>query len=310
MSNNTGSLSSLFSDPITDRKTSIDSLCSTAANNNGAFMEVLNKYKNFDYNNRTESETKSQGLSEAIASLEANADIPAFDILSQDMDVLDLVNCSQKLLSSVSNTLEQLKLNDSAESKPNEIVDFSLSDTINDEQLKLLEVAAGSYDIILETNNQIKQSYESVNCSIKNKSVWKIPEMTIRRWAAEIVAALVHLHAKDIVCMDLHPDDILLGDKGHIQLTYFYRQEQKQLNVQAIEELNVAPERPLTKQSDWWSFGVILFELLTGQQFIVCHPAGISSYFELQYPENINLCAESKDLLKGVGYFGRVLFFF
>lgn len=119
-----------------------------------------------------------------------------------------------------------------------------------------------------------------------------------------MVVCLISLHEKDIVCGDLNPNNLLLGVKGQINLTYFYRQDQRQLKIDCIDALYVAPERPLDFRSDWWSFGVILFELLTGESFIACHPGGISSYYTVQYPDHPDfaLSEESKDLLNEVGW--------
>ena len=48
----------------------------------------------------------------------------------------------------------------------------------------------------------------------------RIPERLVRRWAAELVRALEHLHTLGHVWRDLTPDNLLLGQRGHLQLTY------------------------------------------------------------------------------------------
>lgn len=62
-------------------------------------------------------------------------------------------------------------------------------------------------------------------------------------------------------------DNLLLGSDGQLQLTFFYRRIENDLefDVQCNKPnycSYVAPERPLTMVSDWWSVGVIIFELL------------------------------------------------
>lgn len=71
---------------------------------------------------------------------------------------------------------------------------------------------------------------------------------------------------------DLNPANILLSDDGSIKLTYFFRYPniERPINLYAKERLYVAPEvftlhSRVSFASDWWSFGAILFELVTLQ---------------------------------------------
>lgn len=291
--NRTASLASLFTEP-SDTKSKIET-CNDNGKyvNESPFMAMLNQYRNTDYS-RSNSNTSS--LSEVIANLESSADIPAFDVLSQDMDVLDLVNCSQKLITSVSNTL------DKSRSKHANTITESASAMVQ----STLEPTINNRAVALQSSQRNDELPKCVNTTI-NGTQKRIPERSIKRWASEMVVCLASLHEKDILCGDLNPTNLLLGVKGQINLTYFYRQDQRQLKIDCIDALYVAPERPLDHRSDWWSFGVILFELLTGESFIACHPGGISSYYEIQYPDVI-LSDESKDLLNEVSGFRLWIF--
>ncbi len=281
--NRTASLASLFTEPSDTKSKGDISNDSSKYVDESPFMAMLNQYRNTDYNR---SNSNPSSLSEVIENFESNADIPAFDVLSQDMDVLDLVNCSQKLIKSVSNTLDQSR------SKHVNTAPDTLQTTVETNNVNKKSKT-------IQSSQQNDDSPRSINAVI-NGTQKRIPERSIRRWASELVICLISLHEKDIFCGDLNPNNLLLGVKGQINLTYFYRQDQRQLKIDCIDALYVAPERPLDYRSDWWSFGVILFELLTGESFIACHPGGISSYYEIQYPDDVILSDESKDLLNEV----------
>lgn len=71
---------------------------------------------------------------------------------------------------------------------------------------------------------------------------------------------------------DLHVNDILLGENGHVLLRY--KSLWTEVDDPIVWNPYVAPEvrdsigMPLWKvhsSADWWSFGAILFLLLTGQ---------------------------------------------
>lgn len=285
--NRTASLASLFTEPI-DTKSKTET-CNDSSKHvsESPFMAMLNQYRNTDY---SRSNSNQSSLSEVIQNLEHNADIPAFDVLSQDMDVLDLVHCSQKLINSVSNTLDQSR---------SKHINF-MTDSGSEILEPTVEATVNSRAMTLQSAQQNNDSSPYIKTAI-NGTHKRIPERSIKRWASEMVVCLLSLHEKDIFCGDLNPNNLLLGTKGQINLTYFYRQDQRQLKIDCIDTLYVAPERPLDYRSDWWSFGVILFELLTGESFIACHPSGISSYYEIQYPDDV-LSDDSKDLLNEVSF--------
>ncbi|XP_069689420.1 ribosomal protein S6 kinase delta-1 isoform X2 [Periplaneta americana] len=129
-----------------------------------------------------------------------------------------------------------------------------------------------------------------------------LPEANIRMWAAELVVAIDALHQWGIICRDLQPDNILLGEKGHLLLTYMCQwvDVDSLVSIEAIERLYAAPEVngifQLSTAVDWWSFGALIFELLTGKSLLSCHPGGIHSHTILNIPEYIS--EEAKSLLK------------
>ncbi|XP_076030567.1 ribosomal protein S6 kinase II isoform X2 [Oratosquilla oratoria] len=97
-------------------------------------------------------------------------------------------------------------------------------------------------------------------------------EEDVKFYLAELALALDHLHSIGIIYRDLKPENILLDADGHISLTDFglckeALDDQKAYSFCGTVEY-MAPEvvnrRGHTTAADWWSFGVLLFEMLTG----------------------------------------------
>ncbi|KAJ7644191.1 kinase-like domain-containing protein [Roridomyces roridus] len=98
-------------------------------------------------------------------------------------------------------------------------------------------------------------------------------EERARFYSAELLLALEHLHDLDVVYRDLKPENILLDFTGHIALCDFGLCK---LNMKADDKTStfcgtpeyLAPEiltgGGYTKTIDWWTLGVLLFEMLAG----------------------------------------------
>ncbi|XP_062970896.1 ribosomal protein S6 kinase delta-1 isoform X2 [Cynocephalus volans] len=157
----------------------------------------------------------------------------------------------------------------------------------------------GQSGLALEGDKEIHQIFEDLDKKLALNSRFYIPEGCIQRWAAEMVVALDALHREGIVCRDLNPNNILLNDRGHIQLTYFSRwsEVEDSCDSDAIERMYCAPEvgaiTEETEACDWWSLGAVLFELLTGKTLVECHPAGINTHTTLNMPECVSEEARS-----------------
>ncbi|XP_057793956.1 probable serine/threonine protein kinase IRE4 isoform X2 [Salvia miltiorrhiza] len=143
------------------------------------------------------------------------------------------------------------------------------------------------------------------------KKLGCLEEAVARTYLAELVLALEYLHSLGIVHRDLKPDNILIAHDGHIKLTDFglskiglmncttdlsTEDTEKNVALDANGQLNadivdshqsavgtpdyLAPEILLGTEhgyaADWWSVGIIFFELITGvPPFNADHPENI-----------------------------------
>ncbi|KAG6855070.1 hypothetical protein C0991_005999 [Blastosporella zonata] len=102
----------------------------------------------------------------------------------------------------------------------------------------------------------------------------RFSEERARFYIAELVLALEHLHKFDIVYRDLKPENILLDATGHVALCDFglskadLRSDELTTTFCGTTEY-LAPEILLSEQGyskivDFWSLGVLLFEMCCG----------------------------------------------
>ncbi|RHY34561.1 hypothetical protein DYB32_000852 [Aphanomyces invadans] len=102
----------------------------------------------------------------------------------------------------------------------------------------------------------------------------KFPEDWARFYAAEVSAAIAHLHHVNIIYRDAKLENVLMDHEGHVRITDFGLSKQGVSGLQGATTFcgtaaYIAPEllkgQTYGKAADWWSFGILLYEMIGGK---------------------------------------------
>ena len=98
----------------------------------------------------------------------------------------------------------------------------------------------------------------------------RFPNPVAKFYAAEVTLALDYLHSLDIIYRDLKPENLLLDRHGHIKITDFgFAKRCPDITWTLCGTPDyLAPEvvasKGYNKSVDWWSLGILTFEMLAG----------------------------------------------
>ncbi|KAF2648046.1 Pkinase-domain-containing protein [Lophiostoma macrostomum CBS 122681] len=98
----------------------------------------------------------------------------------------------------------------------------------------------------------------------------RFPNPVAKFYAAEVTLALDYLHQQNIIYRDLKPENLLLDRHGHLKITDFgFAKEVPDITWTLCGTPDyLAPEvvasKGYNKSVDWWSLGILIFEMLCG----------------------------------------------
>ena len=141
------------------------------------------------------------------------------------------------------------------------------------------------------------------------RTAGRFPNDCAKYYAAEIILAIEHMHARDIIYRDLKPENLLLDKDGHLKLTNFgfakKIEDQRTYTLCGTPEY-MAPEviqsKGHGKAVDWWALGILLYEMLMGYPPFV-DESPLRTYEKIldgriNFPAWVD--AKARDLIKGL----------
>ena len=138
----------------------------------------------------------------------------------------------------------------------------------------------------------------------------KFDETTSAFYAAQIANMISFLHSKNIVYRDLKLENLMVNENGYLTLIDFGSckiiEDQNELESSFVGSPDYIPPEIVNGEghnfmADWWSFGIIIYELLFGVPPF--HDDKIERCFDLitcskiRFPSKIKLTPTTKELI-------------
>ena len=106
-----------------------------------------------------------------------------------------------------------------------------------------------------------------------------LTENLIRFYSAQIAIAISEIHESEFIYRDLKPENILIDEEGFLKLCDFGSCTRINLNKKTKDFAGTiyyaSPEMiagiGYDQMTDWWSFGILIYELLTGNVPFISH---------------------------------------
>lgn len=135
------------------------------------------------------------------------------------------------------------------------------------------------------------------------RNAGRLDTISAKFYSAQVALIFEYLHAHDFIYRDLKPENLLLDKDGYIKITDFgfaKRVVFKTYTLCGTPEY-IAPEVLLNKGHgkgvDWWTLGILMYEMMVGQPpFVDDDPMGIYQQIlngKLNFPRFIERSAKS-----------------
>lgn len=119
---------------------------------------------------------------------------------------------------------------------------------------------------VMESMTELAFLYEYVTHGCLFGHLWdegKFQEERVVLYAAEIACGIDFMHGMGVTYGDLSPKTVLLMKDGHIRISHpGLNSSVKKISPYTSPES--CDNKPVTKQSDWYSYGALVYEMLTG----------------------------------------------